>query len=239
MSEIVVAPGTTTPQLGLIVTSTEPITLRQDTPESAIIAIGSSLTDQIEVESIAASIAVNLSGEAGDDILGGAALADTIAGGAGNDQIVGNLGGDTLTGGTGADAIDGNAGADRIDGGAGNDDITPGAGRDIITTGTGRDVVRIDTVRGGVDRITDFAKQDTIEISQDLVRGSGLQAGKLRATDFRAVQSIRDLSDEDAAKIIYERRTGFVYFNRENGRDVKLFQLDRNLNISAADFEIF
>ncbi|NJL23664.1 MAG: hypothetical protein HC895_27320 [Leptolyngbyaceae cyanobacterium SM1_3_5] len=109
----------------------------------------------------------------------------------------------------------------------------------FITTGAGRDIIRIDTVRGGVDRITDFAKQDTIEISQDLVRGSGLRIGRLRATDFRAVQSIRDLEDEEAAKIIYERRTGFVYFNRENGRDVKLLQLDRNLNINAADFEIF
>ncbi|NJL23665.1 MAG: hypothetical protein HC895_27325 [Leptolyngbyaceae cyanobacterium SM1_3_5] len=117
MSEIVVAPGTTTPQLGLIVTSTEPITLRQDTPESPIIATGSSLADQIGVASIADLIAVNISGEGGDDILSGAALADTIAGGAGNDQIVGNLGGDTLTGGAGADTIDGNAGADTIDGG--------------------------------------------------------------------------------------------------------------------------
>ncbi|MBD2088472.1 hypothetical protein H6F67_01135 [Microcoleus sp. FACHB-1515] len=239
MSEIVVVPGTTTPQLGLIVDSTEPITLRQDTPESSVIATGSNLADTIVAASVAASIAVNIDGEAGDDFLGGAALADTIAGGNGSDQIVGNLGNDRLTGGAGADTIEGNAGADRIDGGVGNDEIEPGAGRDIITTGAGRDIIRIDTIRGGVDRITDFAKQDTIEISQDLVRGSGLQIGKLQATDFQAVQSIRDLDDDEAAKIIYERRTGFVYYNRDNGRDVKLLQLDRNLNISAADFEIF
>lgn len=239
MSEIVIAPGTTTPQLGLVVTSTEPITLRQDTLQSPVIATGSPLADTIVAASITESIALNLDGAAGDDILGGAALADTIAGGEGSDQIVGNLGNDMLMGNAGADTIEGDAGADTIDGGAGNDDITPGAGRDIITTGGGRDVIRIDTLRGGVDRITDFSRQDTIEISQDLLPRSGLRPGRLRPADFRAVRSIRDLGDEEAAKIIYERQTGFVYYNRENGRDVRLFQLGRNLNINASDFEIF
>ncbi|NEQ25257.1 MAG: calcium-binding protein [Microcoleus sp. SIO2G3] len=241
MSEIIVAPGTTTPQLGLVVTSTEAIRLEQTTPDAPVVVTGSAASDTVVAVSITDTTAFTINGELGNDILSGAAGSDTISGGDGEDQIVGDLGNDTITGGAGADDLDGGAGRDQINGGAGADIIAPGPGRDTITTGPGNDVIRFEarSLNGGVDRITDFTPQDTIEISRQLLRGSGLQPGRLSTSDFRAVRSIRDLDDEEAAKIIYERRTGYVYYNRDNGRDVRLFQLDRNLNISAADFEIF
>ena len=51
----------------------------------------------------AATAAVVLSGNAGNDTLTGGTLADTINGGEGNDIITGNGGADNLTGGAGYD----------------------------------------------------------------------------------------------------------------------------------------
>ncbi len=53
----------------------------------------------------AATAAVVLSGNAGNDTLTGGKVADTINGGAGNDIIYGNEGADKLTGGAGADVF--------------------------------------------------------------------------------------------------------------------------------------
>ncbi len=242
MSEIIVAPGTSTPQLGLQVTSTESIRLEQLTPGSPVTAIGSLGNDVIAAASLADPTAFIISGGAGNDALSGAAGSDTLSGGGGSDTLVGNDGNDMIMGGGRADTIAGGAGNDTINAGSGADLITPGSGRDTITTGGGRDTIRFEvgsTGGGEIDVITDFSRADTIEISQQLLQGSSLKPGALSKNDFRAVRSIRDLDDNEAAKIIYERRTGFVYYNRENGADTRLFRLDRNLNISASDFEIF
>jgi len=242
MSEIIVAPGTSAPQLGLQVTSTGSIRLQQLTPGGPVTAIGSLSNDVIAAASLADPTVFVINGEAGDDTLTGGTGNDILSGGSGRDTLVGNDGNDTIVGGAGNDTIVGGAGNDTIKAGSGADRITPGSGKDEITTGGGRDTIRFEvgsTGGGEIDVITDFSGADTIEISQRLLRGSRLKPGALRKRDFQAVRSIRDLDDNEAAKIIYERRTGFVYYNRENGADTRLFRLDRNLNISASDFEIF
>lgn len=55
---------------------------------------------------------LDLTGDAGNNVLRGAKYADTLYGLAGNDQLYGNAGNDTLDGGPGADHMEGGAGND-------------------------------------------------------------------------------------------------------------------------------
>lgn len=75
----------------------------------------------------------------------GSVYADTIRGSAAADFLEGAAGDDTLVGGDGDDVLLGDSGADRLTGGAGND-------RFLFSDGD------------GVDRITDFAAGDRIEV---------------------------------------------------------------------------
>lgn len=269
MSEIIVSPGTTTPQFGLVVTSEEPIRLERLTDTSPVTAFGSRSNDIITSNDPASIINITafggagddtltggagndfLSGEAGNDVLFGRAGDDTLIGGPGNDRLFGEQGNDNVQGNAGNDFLDGGddndtliggAGNDTLLGGAGNDTLISGAGRDVETGGAGSDTFRFDRRSTGGrqarqrDRITDFNAEDTIQLSRSLLPDSGLRRGRLRAADFRAV---RRIGAGETAKIIYERSTGLVYYNRTDGADVPLLQLPRNLRITAADFEIF
>jgi Ca2+-binding RTX toxin-like protein len=95
-----------------------------------------------------------LQGGDGNDVFSGRAAADHVSGGAGGDWLEGR-GGDDVLGGDG--------GADTLLGGAGDDVLTGGTGDDTLTGGTGDDIFVF--ARGdGVDRITDFAAGDLIEL---------------------------------------------------------------------------
>jgi hypothetical protein len=184
------------------------------------------------------------SGGAGNDTLSGGADNDSLLGGLGNDIVSGEAGNDLLFGGNGNDTLNGGAGADTVDGGAGNDTIVSSSGRDTLTGGAGKDTFRLEvgsTGRGGrgLDRIKDFNKQDTIEIGRQLLPGSRLKTGDLSGSEFVSVKSIKDLDSQEIAKIVYDRGTGLVYYNPLEGENVRLFQLQKNLNLSAGDFEIF
>lgn len=262
MSEIIVSPGTQTlPDFGLQTTSEQPITLQRLTPGGPVTAFGSAAADRIAALSATDLTIFSLAGGAADDTLIGAAAADALSGDAGNDTLVGGLGNDLLAGNLGNDTLRGDEGNDTIVGGAGNDEIfggnnndtlsggggsdviDPGAGRDIITAGAGRDTIRFgpnSTNPRSPDRITDFnPQQDTIQLSRRLLPRSGLDVGKLEASDFTSVQSIRQLEDDEQARIVYERRTGLVYYNSPNGETIQLIRMQKNLNVSANDFEIF
>jgi hypothetical protein len=79
------------------------------------------------------TIAANVNGGAGNDILRGTPAADRINGKAGNDRLFGLAGNDTLTGGPGADYVNGGPGDDRLflrDGA--RDRAICGAGRDRV-----------------------------------------------------------------------------------------------------------
>ncbi|GAB4370534.1 MAG: hypothetical protein Kow00121_11310 [Elainellaceae cyanobacterium] len=179
----------------------------------------------------------NLQGGDGNDVLVGAAGVDLLDGGAGNDILNGGPGDDVLLGGAGNDLIIGGPGDDRMQGGPGKDTLTGGPGRDTFrfergSTGT----TRRRQVRNEVDVVTDFNPvNDLIQLDRRLLRGQ-VRRGRLQAQDFEAV---REFSDHTEARIIYERSTGLVYFNPNQGSPVILLQLDRNLNVTANDFEIF
>lgn len=182
-----------------------------------------------------------LIGGPGDDTLRGERGNDTLLGGPGNDRLFGGDNEDQLRGGNGRDILSGGDGNDSIRGGAGNDLLIPGAGRDVMRGGFGNDTFRFDTSSTGlseIDRIIDFrADDDTIELSRRLLPGSGLQRGELGSEDFAIVE---DLNIETAeAVLVYEQKSGIVYYNPANGRDVPLFQLQANLSdISASNFTI-
>ncbi|MBD3880411.1 hypothetical protein IFO70_01435 [Phormidium tenue FACHB-886] len=181
-----------------------------------------------------------VTGDEGNDGITGGLGDDVLDGGLGNDQISGGAGANTLRGGEGNDTLSGNDGEGRIEGGGGSDILNAGEGRSILRGGTGRDRFRFDGASVGdqLDRIADFKpREDSIEISRGLLPGSGLRAGKLRKTDFQVVEGIRGSSP--TAKIVYDSNSGIVYYNPTRGVDVPLFQMQKNLDVSAGSFRIF
>lgn len=182
-----------------------------------------------------------LDGGVGNDVLDGGDGNDTLLGGPGNDELSGGAGEDMLRGGDGRDILRGGEGADTLRGGAGDDILIPGAGKDVMKGGAGSDTFRFDAgsiTPGALKRIVDFSiEEDRIEISRSVLPGSGLAIGTLGEDDFAVV---RDLALESAeAVLIYEQKTGIVYYNPASGRDVPLFQLRNGLSeISASNFTI-
>lgn len=183
-----------------------------------------------------------LRGGIGSDILSGGAGSDALLGERGNDIILGEVGNDALTGGIGDDTVNGGSGDDRLSGGVGSDLLIPGSGKDILTGGPGADTFRFEagsTGRSQLDFITDFSGRDTVQLSKLLLPRSPFKSGRLDDSEFRAVDSIGNLGSSEQAKIIYERSTGLVYYNQTSGANLQLFRMQKNLNISAGDFEIF
>ncbi|HEY9620735.1 MAG TPA: calcium-binding protein [Crinalium sp.] len=264
MSEVLVLPPGTSegnPIFGLEILSDLPVKLTRDTPSGAVTAIGSSINDIIE--GFSASLTTNLSilgdagndrligaagrdnifGGLGDDVIAGRGGNDSISGDAGSDRLRGGGGNDTVMGGMGPDQLFGEAGSDTLIGGTGDDIIDPGAGYDVMRGGEGRDTFRFGRGSTGGpriaqrDQIRDFnPDDDTIALSRSLLPSSGIRPGKLKAGDFANVDK---LTSGVSAKIVYERTTGLVYYNSPSGKDVPLIQLQKNLTVSAADFEIF
>lgn len=138
-------------------------------------------------------------GDAGNDEIEGRNGADRLLGGEGNDRILGGNGGDLLAGGSGDDRLLGEIGNDRLHGGAGNDVLVGGAGADILTGGTGNDRLtggigadRFEFADGfGADRITDFARGDTILILRSMLTGTRLSDGEAAAV----VQGVGSVAD--------------------------------------------
>ena len=92
----------------------------------------------------AISVAVNVLGGDGNDLITGSMADDTIDGGAGDDMLAGLGGDDLLAGGDGDDVIRGSGGRDSIAGGAGNDILRGQGGHDDISGGAG-----VDRIEGG------------------------------------------------------------------------------------------
>ncbi|MBW4466127.1 MAG: M10 family metallopeptidase C-terminal domain-containing protein [Pegethrix bostrychoides GSE-TBD4-15B] len=185
----------------------------------------------------------------GIDVVNGGSGNDTIRGDQGNDTLMGGPGDDEIFGGNGNDTIIGNAGDDRLFGGAKSDILKGGGGDDILEGGSGRDLMKGgpgsdtfvfgpgSTGPGKLDRIFDFNPgEDQIELSQALLPGSGIS--ELGEADFAVVREI-SLGAESTATLIYEQKSGIVYYNAPGGKDVPLFQLQPNLSgLSASDFTI-
>lgn len=201
-------------------------------------------------------------GGTGNDIIQAGEGIDLVYGGAGSDRIGGGQGNDTLMGGPGDDIIFGDDGNDNLVGNDGDDDLFGGRGSDFLRGGSGNDILDGgpggDTLRGGsgadsfvfgprstgtgpLDRIVDFKPgEDEIKLSRTLLPGSGL-GSQLSAENFAVVSEIGEIGEGAAstAALIYEQKTGIVYYNAPGGRDVPLFQMRPNLSgLSAADFTL-
>jgi Ca2+-binding RTX toxin-like protein len=95
------------------------------------------MSANVENATITGALAVNVTGNAMDNVLTGNSAANKLDGDLGNDSISGGLGNDTITGGAGNDTIDGGAGSDSMAGGAGNDIYTVDAAADVVTEASG------------------------------------------------------------------------------------------------------
>ncbi|MBF2048247.1 MAG: calcium-binding protein [Leptolyngbya sp. IPPAS B-1204] len=179
----------------------------------------------------------------GDDRVEGGDGNDVLLGGPGNDRLFGGNGEDLLRGGNGRDILSGGDGSDTMRGGRGNDLLIPGAGRDVMKGGFDRDTFRFEagsTGPGQLDRITDFnPSDDTIELSRALLPGSGLGRGQLSSENFAIVQDVEAEVITVTATLVYEQKSGILYYNPASGQDVPLVQLQANLSeLSAANFRI-
>lgn len=177
----------------------------------------------------------------GDDLVRGEQGNDTLFGGPGDDMLYGDEGNDTIIGGDGDDDLFGGANSDLLRGGSGNDILDGGAGRDLYRGGPGSDVFVFgagSTGVGQLDRILDFRPgEDEIKLSRALLPGSGL-GSELGEENFAVVREIGSGGASSAA-LIYESKTGIVYYNAPGGKDVPLFQMQANLSsLSAADFTL-
>lgn len=88
----------------------------------------------VSIENVAGSaFADTLTGDGGDNEMGGGAGDDVIAGAAGTDTLRGDSGNDTLIGGDDDDQIFGDAGSDILRGSAGADALDGGSGIDVAS----------------------------------------------------------------------------------------------------------
>jgi hypothetical protein len=107
-----------------------------------------------------------LIGGAGNDTLSGGAGKDTLRGGGGSDRLNGNGGNDQLYGETGPDRLYGYNGNDLLDGGSSNDRLDGGAGIDTLFG------------QGGADNL--FVRDGSVDA---LFGGSGIDHGQIDALD--------------------------------------------------------
>ncbi len=182
-----------------------------------------------------------INGGSGEDKIFGNGGNDTIFAGAGNDEVNGGGGSDKIFGQKGSDDLNGGGGRDQLFGQGGNDTINGGGGRDQLNGGGGEDTFVFNTrlSKSNVDQVDDFSRRDDIlHLENRIFRG--LQEGDLDPSRFVANNSgkAQDASD----RVIYEKDTGSLYFDRDGtgGRyeATKFAVLDSGMNLTADDFFI-
>lgn len=191
-------------------------------------------------------LANRLTGNMGNNVLGGGQGADTLIGNAGNDSLFGGdgndrllagLGSDRLFGGSGGDLLDGGLGADTLDGGVGNDTIFGGDGADRLLGGM--DIDRLlggignDVLDGGTgdDRLEGGAGNDTLfgGLGNDrLIGGSGKDrmTGGSGADHFIFIDRLDSGAGPAGRDVIND-------FVRVQGDKINLSAIDANLRISG------
>ncbi|MBI1312831.1 hypothetical protein GC176_16195, partial [bacterium] len=127
--------------------------------------------------------AVNLTGNAGNDVLIGGAADDTLNGGSGADEVVGGPGNDLVQGqGSTGDTLDGGDGDDTLNGGSGNDVIRELVAGDVTLTnsamtGRGHDTVisveRALLTGSGAAQLIDVSEFFTPRLTSTTLNGGG------------------------------------------------------------------
>jgi Ca2+-binding RTX toxin-like protein len=152
----------------------------------------------------------------------------TLTGNAGSNTLFGNTGNDTLVGGGGNDAFSAGAGNDRIRGGDGNDAITGGLGDDTFVFDTAFSAVT------NVDRISDFAAGDMIELSEAIFDQIGA-GGPLQADAFHFGTAAGDADD----RIVYDDATGRLFYDADGdgaGAQVLFARVAAGTVLTNSDF---
>ena len=116
------------------------------------------------------------------DRVGGDDRANNLTGDEGRDLLIGLGGHDRLEGGAGDDQLVGGGGRDRVVGGAGDDLLEGGEGRDtfVIRSGNGHDV------------ISDFSRNDVVDLSRAAAGTGRFRNLDLRETDDGVVLALAD-----------------------------------------------
>lgn len=179
----------------------------------------------------------DLFGGAGNDSLGGDEGRDTLIGNDGNDSLLANEGSDTLIGGAGNDALLANEGRDTLIGGIGDDSFFGNEANDRLTGGAGADRFTYNFPSEGIDVITDFVAEDSIQVSATGF-GGGLTAGfAISAEQFRLGASALDSND----RFIYNNSNGALSFDVDGVglvEQVQFATLTGIPTISAADIVV-
>lgn len=159
----------------------------------------------------AARMVLQQTGLATDDTIFGISVRDVINGGAGGDLLAGFGGNDRLIGGTGDD---------RIFGGDGNDTLRGGRGLDHLYGEDGNDRFEFTRPNDGMDTIYWFSNSagdnDALRFKADAFGALGRGAdglGIVLAKHFQSSFS-PDAATADA-RFIYERDTGFLFYDAD------------------------
>jgi Ca2+-binding RTX toxin-like protein len=137
-----------------------------------------------------------------------------------------------LTGNEFAQSLRGNAGANVLNGGLGND---------VLTGGKGADTFAFSTALGSthVDRITDFAAEDTVRLSKSIF--SAIAPGQLADGAFKSVAAISTAKLDADDRILYKQATGELFYDADGSGTaaaVKFAVLDNKAALTHADFLI-
>ncbi len=169
------------------------------------------------------------------------------AGGAAGDTYINveNLGGtnakDVLYGTAVRNYIYGYRGDDTIDGRAGSDILIGGPGADTLTGGTSRDLFRMMDPSEGPDRVLDFRRGDSDELSFN-AKGFG---GTLAKGDIPAsalMKGVNPTPSSTASVFLYDTGTGQLYFDVDGtgaAPKVELLTLVGIPDIQATDISMF
>ncbi|WP_232629217.1 hypothetical protein [Methylobacterium sp. Leaf118] len=132
----------------------------------------------------------------------------------------------------------GNAHSQTLIGNDGANILNGVLGNDVLTGRGGADTFVFANALGwaNVDRITDFASEDTIRLSKSLF--TALTTGELEPATFKNITTGTADADD---RILYKQSTGELFYDADGagaGLKVKVAVLDNKAVLTAADFLI-
>ncbi|MFY9294198.1 MAG: calcium-binding protein, partial [Methylorubrum rhodinum] len=133
-------------------------------------------------------------------------------------NLSGNAFGQSLVGNNGANVLDGRGGGDVLTGRGGADSFA-------FSTALGA---------GNIDRITDFAAEDTMRLSKSVF--SALATGQLGEGAFK---NISTGNADTGDRILYKQSTGELFYDADgsgSGAAVKFAVLDNKAALTHGDF---
>ena len=158
--------------------------------------------------------AVNITGNAQNNIIYAGKAGGTLNGGTGNDKLYGGTGNDKLYGGAGNDTLTGGTGNDTLTGGAGNDVFVYGAGHDTISDyrnyGSGSQQDKL---------IAEGTKIIGVTYNRYADNAHGINAGDVKLTTENGGSiTLKDFWDDSYA-LITDERGNYALRMFENGTE--------------------